>query len=133
MIEYCYQKTTHEELLDLIKWAQNVLSLRDWTITLDTGLKIPRRLMPGKDSDYEGLAFMQADRMFAEIWIPLDRLRTENSNPIEACCHELVHVLLNNNNGPDDDERLVRIISPLLYMAYCKAKGNRVSLTKDIQ
>lgn len=128
--EYAYQKATHKGLLELIVWSQNSLCLRDWTVTLDTGSKIPRELMPGKASDFEGLACITADALRALIWIPLDRLVADNSNPIEACIHELIHIS-NTARGIDDDELLTRIIAPLIYKLYCHEHKIKIAKEKS--
>ena len=126
-LEYQYQSVSHESLLKVIKWAQNTLNLRDWEIGLDTGPEIPRVLMPGREDDYEGLARIHSHRLRALIWIPLDRLGPNNVNPIETCLHEMLHILV-GGQGLDDDELLVRTISPLIYRVYCH--DNKIKVAK---
>ena len=100
---------------------------------MHTGPLCPRRLMPEVEVKLGGMTDPMHDEMYAEIWVPLDRFGADNYNPIEICCHEMLHIFCNNNHIKDeDDERITRILTPILYVAYCKAFGKKQANIKDI-
>ena len=132
MKEYSYQPADHDSLLEVIRWCQNNLSLRDWTITLDTGHNTPRKLMPGDPHKFEGRSHIDSDRLFALIWLPIGHFPIDDCGPIEVCMHEMTHVF-NADQGLVDDEQLTRILSPLLYRTYCYENGIEMAKEKQIE
>lgn len=129
MAAYQWQDTGHDQLLDCIRWCQNNLQLRDWEIKLDTGVNMPKELKPGDDDDYEALANIGEDTFQALLWIPLAKLEQGNHNPIEATVHEVCHIMTEARNMGDNDERLVRIISPIVYRLYCRE--NKIKIARE--
>ena len=96
IIERKWQEAEHEELIELIRWLQNNLNLRDWEITLDTNDNAPstlKELETENGYNTHGGIRVWDDYLKALIWIPLGRLRLKNVNPYDAVCHEMIHII----------------------------------------
>ena len=119
---YRWQPIDHDGLLLCIKWFLNTHDMQNWTVDLDTLINMPKELKPGSDEDYVALCNIERDDHFALIWVPLDRLRESDHNPIEACMHELHHCHASRCGITEDDEMLVRDLSPNTYVQYCRTK-----------
>jgi len=128
MIEYQYQKCDHDELVNLIKWLQNMLCLRDWTIILDTKYAVPADFNPQDPEEINGIVNFSRDKMKAVIWIPLIRLMAENTNCFEVCCHEMLHVFF-EQQGFEKDEQATGILASILYRLFCKE--NKIKIAKS--
>ena len=70
VVVYNYQKVTHEQLENCIKWCQNKFNLRDWKISLETGENYPEQL-GNKDDDDIGSCFSNPDFLKVTIWVPI--------------------------------------------------------------
>jgi len=125
MIEYQYQKCDHDDLVNLIKWLQNMLCLRDWTIILDTKYAVPADFNPQDPEEINGIVNLSRDKMKAVIWIPLVRLTTENTNCFEVCCHEMLHVFLNSRGLKKMNRRQASL--PQSFIA-CSARKTKSRL-----
>ena len=128
--EYQYQYIKHDKLVECLHWLQNQCQLRDWSIDLDTNYEPPKELATNEHDNYEALALITTDCLKAVIWIPIKRLKEANRNPIEALCHEVGHILIDRCGMKDEDELLVRIISPMIYRLWCKE--HRVKIAKVV-
>ena len=130
MISYKYQPVTMGRLLNLIRWFQNQLQLRDWTIKIDLSICMPKEFKPGDDDSYEALCNINKDTLTALIWLPLPRFAERNDNPIEAVIHELCHVMIEARGMDGEDEALVRTISPMLYRLWCRENKIKIAMNK---
>ena len=119
---YRWQPTDHDGLLLCIKWFLNTHDMQNWTVDLDTLINMPKELKPGSDEDYVALCNIEKDDHYALIWVPIERVKESDSNPLEACIHELCHCMTEDSNIESDDEMLVRRISPSMYRLYCRTK-----------
>lgn len=111
-----YEKITFGKLLGVIKWAQNKLSLRDWTIELEFGDELPK----WADWNDDRMASIQSNTPYlsAKLWVSQSRCKSSNCNPISVVLHELLHTLLYHYNIQNHDERLVNILECYLFKSW---------------
>ena len=130
-----WQEITHEQLLEFVRWGQNNLNLRDWDITLDTNNDVPKSL---KELEREhGYTIHGGTRVWdnylkALIWIPLDRVRIQDANPLECICHEMIHIITIGLMELEDrdSEVMTYRFEDLLYRLYCLENDISISEVK---
>jgi hypothetical protein len=129
VIEYKYQRATHEQLMKCLRWCQNQLQLRDWQITLETG-PLPIKAYRGDDNVllWCGAVNVITDRLTAEIWVNTPLHKDTDRNPYATVIHEALHVFLTERG--EDCEQIVRILEPMLYRLYCMEKGLKIAKVK---
>ena len=136
-IEYEYQKATHEDLLKLLKWSQNKLNLRDWTIYLDTGPRQRGEFLIAEGGDGEKMSvavqsITSPERLRAWIWVSIDKCKIIDDNPYEVVLHEALHILLESTGVAEArQEHLIRRLSPLLYQLYCRETRRKIAKETD--
>lgn len=125
-VGYKYVRATHARLLECIKYLQNLYQLRDWEIKLDTSFKLPREFAGDVADGYESRTSISDTELRATVWLPLVRARENDINPYEALVHEMTHLVIarcgNKSENEEEDELLVRIVSPLVYKLMCSDK-----------
>ena len=118
VVEYKYQKVTHEQLVKCLYWCQNQLQLRDWEITLCTGDTPPKDFMGEEDVlKVYGMVKYHADKLKAVIWMDIANHRKRDQNAYATVIHEATHVFLAARG--EDTEQVVCVLEPLLYRLYC--------------
>lgn len=126
VIEYQYQRATHEQLVKCLRWCQNQLQLRDWLITLDTNSVPPKGAIRNAVDDGDwGCSFSDTYTLKASIWVNLDKCKADNGNATSVAIHEIIHVFLRERQGDDCDshEVVTRILEPMLYRLYIREMG----------
>ncbi len=128
MREYDFLPCTRKDLLEVIKWAKNALSLTDWKIVLHTEKSPPALIADTNSGKFgtSGQSSIEPAREFGVVWIPIERCRTLNDNAVETLIHEMCHVKF-AEEGISEEEYLVRLFSPLLYELYCREKGIEIA------
>ena len=119
--EYKYVKCTHKQVVDCIKWCQNIFNMRDWEIEVDT-YKDPPSIF--KEDNTEGdiaRTNVRKDYLKATIWIPIDIHKTKNANVLQSVIHEFVHIVTLGMTSidVDDSETLSYRLEAPLYRLYC--------------
>ena len=129
VLEYTYQKASHQDILNLIRWLQNRLNLRDWTIHVYTDPEPPKKINGDSDKmPVSGSVTIYSDRRRAWLWVSPAKCKLINENPYEAVCHEMLHVLTEATGSSDgQEELLIRTISPLIYRLYCRETRRKVA------
>jgi hypothetical protein len=118
VIEYGYQKATHNQMKRCLAWCLNQLQLRDWEIELYTGDTPPKAFM-GEESVLHvcGMTIPSTNKLKAEVWVNIPVHKRSNQNEYATVIHETLHIFLTERG--EDEEQVVRILEPLLYRLYC--------------
>lgn len=136
---YQYTKCVHEDLADMATWLQNRLSLRDWTIKLETG-DLPDWVgPPDQESDTDlGCTTVDPNTLICRVWVGIQICKKENRNARQILAHELLHCLFEADGVRDDthctitvQDKLAYTLDSLLYERYCQAK--RIRLGKPLE
>jgi hypothetical protein len=127
--EYKWQDADQKQIQHCWKWCQNTLNLRDWDATFDWGNRKPRELR-GKA---EAGVYVYPMHDKALFWIPLERLKKNDSNPYDAMLHEALHVLTLRAGFTDDHSEIISCrLSPILYEQYCMKNGIGLAELREI-
>lgn len=119
MKSYNYESTTHKELLKIIKWCQNRLSMRDWTITLITTDNPPPELSGelAESASTCGMSVWIGDDETGVVWLPLRRLEALNVSAVVTCIHEVLHCVMDKIRV-EKEEYVVNLLSPTIYESW---------------
>lgn len=126
-----YTSISFPQMLKAVRWCQNALNLRDWTIDLEVGDVVPKWV--DKDENDVLLAFSRswASYFTAQIWICPSCCKDRDCHPISVLCHEMIHVFLQSYRICDNDERMINTLeyhlfkSWLIDVAKRKMKGRK--------
>ena len=131
VIEYKYQRATHDQLMKCAKWAMNLLQLRDWKTFLSTEDMPPRRFY-GDDGVLTcyGKGYISTDLLRAEIWVNIGFIKKENANPYSTVIHEVVHAFA-LERAEDVPEQVIMILEPALYRLYCMENKIKIMPEKE--
>jgi hypothetical protein len=122
VIEYQYQRATHEQLVKCLRWCQNQLQLRDWKIDIFTGEMPPAKLQEEPEVlCLYGMQVGSLETLEATIWVNTPKLQKDKRNPYSTVIHEACHCMLQARH--EDSEIIVRILEPILYRLYIKEMG----------
>ena len=119
VIEYKYQKATHEQLEKCVRWCLNNFQLRDWEVAISTDSIPPKRFIgdEGVTQNY-GRTWVNTCTLKAEMWINMDFIKADDANPYSTAIHEVKHILA-LERADDAPEQYVCITEPMLYRLYC--------------
>ena len=124
--EYVWRDVVHKDIIKCVKWCQNKLNLRDWEITVDTGDKCPKVF--GKDEpNVVARAYHQKRRLYALIWVPLNRIKNRGMNAVQSTIHEMLHIACavcgietdEDANDDNSEDCLVFRVEAPLFKLYC--------------
>ena len=126
VIEYKYQKATHEQLEKCMRWCQNQLQLRDWEVNFSTDSMPPIRFLGDCDiTSCFGRGWINTNGLKAEIWVNADYHKAEDQNLYATTIHEAIHIMQLDRED-DAPELITRILEPMLYRLYCYENGLKV-------
>jgi len=136
-IEYVWQKVEHKDIEDCVRWCQNKLNLRDWQITIDTGVKCPKAF---NDKVYDVIArcHSQPRRLTAFLWFPLGYIEIRRQNALQAVCHEMLHILcadvriaVEDEDEDNVEDCLIFTLESSLFELYCYETGRKIPKVLD--
>jgi hypothetical protein len=113
-----YTKVSLSQMLKAVHWCQNALNLRDWMINLEFGDTLPDWV---QSDEIKGLAYNRVSLPYftAWTWVSPDRCKENDVHPIEALCHEMLHVLFSNYKiERPHDERMVITLEYHLFQSW---------------
>ncbi len=125
-----YQRVTRKQLINCVRWCQNILNLRDWQIEFYVG-------NPGENDRACGwtMAMEDANRYQykAEIWIDIEWCKEKDDNPYVVVCHEMLHVLTGGKCAitDGDDEHLTYCLDTILYEKFCRDTGLKITKIRE--
>ena len=93
-----------------MKAAHNLLQLRDWQITLDTGIYPPTEFLDNDNGDAAARGSLKTDMRSALIWVSDRRAKENKIDPLFLLYHEIAHLML----SAPDEELNCNIIAKLL-------------------
>jgi hypothetical protein len=116
--EHAYQRTTWDSLHKCLTWTLNILQLRDWRVEL-----YAKRL------DGYGEANIKTLRKIASVGIDLVECKKSNISPYSVVIHEALHIAVqcHVNDEDMDDEMIVRILEPIMYVYFCRENNKRIT------
>ncbi|MFA6281242.1 MAG: hypothetical protein WCY05_01905 [Candidatus Omnitrophota bacterium] len=121
--ERMYQRVTYKQMLSCVRFCQNFLNLRDWTITL-------------QESDtLEDLGNIEVDpnKMVATITINPQSHKAENENIYSTLIHECIHILSIGvcKIDANQSEPISYAFEDILYLNYVQIKKLKTANLKD--
>jgi len=111
-----YIDVSFRQMLKAVRWCQNALNLRDWTISLEVGNTFPEWV----PKDTGGAAYSKPCLSYfsARTWICLDRCRESDFHPVSVLCHEMIHTFLWSYGIQSHDERLINTLEYHLFQTW---------------
>ena len=137
-VVYQYTKCTHEDLIEMTRWLQNRLNLRDWSVDMYTGDQ-PKWAGVSEEGGVDlGCTVANAHELKFKVWVGLDQCRSEGRNPYQILAHELLHCMFEANGVQDEvhydisvQDKLAYTLDAILYERYCQVKKKRLAKTEE--
>lgn len=128
-----YQRVAYGQMLKCVRWCQNTLNLRDWTITLteiDSDVSVG---IKNAELDY-GSCEVDSHKMVAEVTIYSALHKKDNSNIYSTIIHEMIHILSVGKCGIDSEksEPISYAFEDILYEKFCVECKKKIMPVKGV-